>query len=345
MPLLTSRETLETMRALLLLVLVLTACTTQPNAATSPTPSPTASPTATPTQTPTSSPTPSPAPIPLPTIAQLSAPSGTVVWAFVGGTRLFRSSDRGDTWVERSTPPTLASTEFAFADDRNGLLLSTGAATSDCLTQTVLIGKTVDGAATWQRVEATGIADAMCKQGLVSVDSTHALLTAWSQNNRPVIYRTADAGQSWQASAALPDPPGFTTGAGVVLVPGRPRAFGSVVLLVAADNRQQGKYVFRSTDNGATWSFASKIPSFEGGVAFVTQSRWLELTAPGQSQETTDAGTSWHTATSDYSQAAPIAPDIVFGDAQVGYATVRGSIQKTVDGGAHWTTIKTPGTV
>jgi photosystem II stability/assembly factor-like uncharacterized protein len=267
------------------------------------------------------------------------------VWAFVGGTRLFRSSDRGDTWVERSTPPTLVSTEISFANDTNGLLLSTGAATSDCQTQTVLIGKTVDGAATWQRVEATGIADAMCKQGLASLDATHALFGAWNQNRAPVIYRTADGGQSWQVSAGLPDPPGFTTQGGIALVPGRPKAFGSVVLLVAADNRQQGKYVFRSTDGGATWTYAAKIPSFEGGVAFVTESRWLELSAPGQSQETTDAGASWHTTSSDYSQAAPTAPEIVFGDAQVGYATVRGSIQRTVDGGAHWITIKTPGTV
>jgi len=62
------------------------------------------------------------------------------------------------------------------------------------------------------------------------------------------------------------------------------------------------------------------------------------------SKETTDGGTTWHAFTTDYSQAAPIAPDIVFGDPLVGYATVRGAIQRTVDGGAHWTTIKTPGT-
>ncbi len=38
-------------------------------------------------------------------------------------------------------------------------------------------------------------------------------------------------------------------------------------------------------------------------------------------------------------------PFVVFGDAEVGYATVRGSIQRTVDGGAHWERIDTPGTV
>src|SRR5207253_3771547 len=105
------------MRALLLLVLVLAACTTQPNAAVSATPSPTASPTATPSQTPTSSPTPSPSPIALPSFAQLSAPSGTVVWALVAGTRLFRSSDRGDTWEERTLPSQVINPDVSFIDD------------------------------------------------------------------------------------------------------------------------------------------------------------------------------------------------------------------------------------
>src|SRR6266550_8746999 len=124
------------MRALLLLVLVLTACTTQPNAGASPTPSPTATATtAAPSPTPTASP--SPSPITLPSIAQLSAPSGTVVWALVAGTRLFRSSDRADTWVERSIPPSLGpNVEVSFADDSNGLLLSAGSAATQCQVQT-----------------------------------------------------------------------------------------------------------------------------------------------------------------------------------------------------------------
>ena len=334
------------MRALLLLVLVLAACTTQPNAAVSATPSPTASPSATASQTPTSSPTPSPSPIALPSFAQLSAPSGTVVWALVAGTRLFRSSDRGDTWVERSTPPGLVSTEASFADAMNGLLLNTGSAVGACETQTASIGKTADGAATWQRVIATGIADAMCKRGLASADATHAVFTAYGPNSGPVIYRTADGGQTWAASKPLPDPPGFTftRPGGVVILPGRPRAFGSVVFVDAQGYGEQTRYVFRSADAGATFTYVSTVPTVEGAVAYVTATRWVVIGTPGSSMETTDAGASWHAYTTDYSQAAPVTPDIVFGDASVGYATVRGAIQRTTDGGAHWTTIKTPGT-
>jgi len=262
----------------------------------------------------------------------------------VAATRLFRSSDRGDTWVERSIPPGLVSTEIAFADDTRGLLLNTGNATTDCQTQTVSLGKTVDGAASWQQVPQTGIADAMCKQGLTSADPTHAFLAASRPGTNPVIYRTADGGTSWTASAPLPTPPNIASqGPTSITITGRPRAFGSIVL-VDGGGGQQTKDVFRSTDGGATFTYASTVPTFEGAIAYVTATRWLQIAPPNSSMETTDGGTSWHAYTTDYSQAAPVTPVVVFGDAQVGYATVRGAIQRTTDGGAHWTTIKTPGT-
>jgi photosystem II stability/assembly factor-like uncharacterized protein len=234
------------------------------------------------------------------------------------------------------------STEISFADDRNGLLLSTGTATSACQTQTVLIGKTVDGAASWQRVEATGIADAMCKQGLSSADPTHAFFTTFSPNAGSLIYRTGDAGKTWTASTSLPIPRNLAShGGSFVSITERPRAFGSVVLVGGGGG--QTKVVFRSTDGGATFADASGVDP-ASAVAYVTATRWLQLAPPGQSLETTDGGATWHLYATDYTQAAPIAPDVVFGDAMVGYATVRGSIQRTTDGGAHWTTIKTPGT-
>jgi photosystem II stability/assembly factor-like uncharacterized protein len=332
------------MRALLLLVLVLTACTTQPNAATSPTPSPTASPAATPTPTPTSPPTPSPSPISLPSTAKLSAPTGNVIWALVGETRLFVSSDRGDTWQERSTPPGLTNMEIAFASDRDGLILNVGVATTECQTQSATIWRTSDGAGSWQKVTSTGIADALCKSGLTSADVTHAFFTAAKSGGAPVVYRTADGGASWTASAPLAVPPNLASqGSTFVVLTGRPRAFGTVVLIDGGGG-QQTKDVFRSTDAGATFAYASTVPTFEGAVGYVTPTRWLQIAPPSSSRETTDGGPTWHAYTTDYSQAAPVAPTVVFGDAMVGYATVRGSIQRTTDGGAHWIAIKTPGT-
>src|SRR6266550_2064923 len=329
------------MRAIVVLALFLAACSNQPSAATSPTPTPSAtSTTAAPSPTPTASSSPSPSPISLPSIAQISSPSGTVVWALVGGTRLFRSSDRGDTWAERSLPTGLANVEVAFADDKDGLLLGAGTPATQCQTQTVTVWHTTDGAGLWQQLAPSGIADPKCKRALASADATHAFFTASNPTDPAVVYRTADGGASWRASAPLSAPAGDTT---VFAMPGRPKAFGSVVLLDASGG-QQSKDVFRSSDGGATFSFASKVPTFDGTVAYVTATRWLQIVTSTSSMETTDGGASWHAYTTDYSQAAPIAPDIVFGDASVGYATVRGAIQRTTDGGAHWTTIKTPGT-
>jgi photosystem II stability/assembly factor-like uncharacterized protein len=271
------------------------------------------------------------------------------VWALVAGQRLFRSADRGDTWVERSLPTGLANVEVAFADATlsgdllrdDGILLSPGSAATQCQTQTVTIWHTTDGAGSWQQLATTGIADAMCKQGLSSADPTHAFFVTISPTAGSLIYRTGDAGKTWTASAPVPIPPNLAShGAQFVQITGRPREFGSVVL---ADGRNgQTKDVFRSTDGGATFTYASTVEA-DGSVAYVTATRWLDI-GPSASMETTDAGASWHAFTTDYSQAAPIAPDIVFGDATVGYATVRGAIQRTTDGGAHWTTIKTPGT-
>jgi photosystem II stability/assembly factor-like uncharacterized protein len=107
---------------------------------------------------------------------------------------------------------------------------------------------------------------------------------------------------------------------------------------------QATRYVFRSADGGATFTYVSTVPGSEGAFAYVTATRWLLIAPARSSMETTDGGASWHAYTTSYSQAAPIDPEVIFGDATVGYATVRAQIQRTSDGGADWATIKTPGT-
>src|SRR2546428_801105 len=104
------------------------------------------------------------------------------------------------------------------------------------------------------------------------------------------------------------------------------------------------EYVFLSTDGGTSWARLTTAQSTGTPIVFVTTKRWLRIGAPGESVETTDAGASWHAFVTDYAQAAPDAPDVVFGDPQIGYATVRGQLKRSLDGGAHWTDVKTPGT-
>lgn len=279
-------------------------------------------------------------PLAMPTTAQLSAPSAAVLWAFVGGLELFRSVDRGDTWQQRPLPSGAGPIGgVSFIDDAHGWLLSHGSAATQCQADVVAIWRTVDAGGTWARLSSSGLAGGECKSALSFVDGMHGFLVASGPNHLPVIYRSADGGQTWSASGPLPDPPGFTSQpGGFTLTAGQVHAFGSTLLV------QAGSYVFRSTDGGATWSFLARSPMDAAWIAFVTAVRWLELIVPGQSEETTDAGATWHSYPSDYSQAAPVAPDIVFADPQVGYATVRGGLQRSLDGGLHWSGLRTPGT-
>jgi len=335
---------------LALLVGFIVACSAPPAATSSASPSPTlAAPSPTPTATVTASPTAvptsvlpvSPTPIVLPNDAQINAPSGSVVWAVVGGTRLFSSTDRGDAWQERplTTDPT-GNGQVSFVDDREGWISVVGAPATGCQAQLVTIWHTGDAGSTWQQLAGNGLGFNGCKGALRFADRSTGYLAAY----RPLlIYFTVTGGAGWAPSRPLADPPGFTTSVGAKeLVPGALRVFGAVVL--ADVMGQSTHYAYRSSDGGSTWTYASTAPNQLDAIAFVTATRWLQIGAPDASKETTDAGATWHAFVTDYQQAAPVAPAITFGDAQVGYATVRGAIQRTIDGGAHWTPIRTPGT-
>ncbi|MEK6225950.1 MAG: hypothetical protein AABM40_06570 [Chloroflexota bacterium] len=286
----------------------------------------------------------SPTPIALPTFVQLAPTSTSALWAIVAGTHLFRSVDRGDHWTEQPLPARpLVNPEIAFVDDREGWLTLNGPAATQCTFQNVLVFHTVDAGVSWQQITSSGLDD-QCKAGLVFADRTHGYISGRDANHAPVIYRTTDGGRTWTGSQPLPDPPGFTTvGAGVTLQAGAVHAIGSTLLVQAYGQigEHAHLYVFRSVDAGKSWNFVVEVTR-AGAFAFVTASRWLQIALADSSLETTDSGSSWHPFASDYSQAAGVAPLMIFASASTGYATVRGFTQRTVDGGVHWTSIGTP---
>lgn len=293
----------------------------------------------------TAAPSASRSPIPLPNSAQVAAAGNGVVWVSIAE-RLFRSTDRGQTWSERAAPPG-ANVELAFVNDVAGFALVAGPPATQCQSQSAVVVRTMDGGATWGPVPGA-IGDARCKTRVAFVDAYRGYVGAYDTAHAPVIWRTTDGGGTWKASAPLPDPPGFTTStAGTSLRPGAVADFGATLLVSAtgqAGGAQQKRYVFRSTDGGATWSFATNAPDAQNTIVFLTPLHWLQIAPANASQETTDGGLSWHAFATDYTQAAPVAPQIVFGDPKTGYATVRGGLSRTTDGGAHWTTLRTPGT-
>lgn len=349
--------------ALILTALLASACATAPSvpiatpslvpastiAAVSATPGSSANPSATPSAIPSA--VASATAIPLPSSAFVAAAGDGVVWVFVDNSRLFRSRDRGETWDERTSPPQVINGNIAFVDDRNGWVLTAGSPATGCMAQYFEVWRTTDGAATWQNEYKDAFPPSPgCKGALAFVDADHGYIAVASRDARPAVLRTSDGGRTWSRSAVLNDPPGFTFSPSVTRLDlGSAVAdFGSTLLVSAVGevSSQYTRYVYRSVDRGATWSYWRALPStITRGIVFLTPTRWLQLgLASTGSDETTDAGATWHTVPTDYQQAAGVPPQLAFGDAHTGYAIVRGSLQRTTDGGTHWTYLKTPGT-
>jgi photosystem II stability/assembly factor-like uncharacterized protein len=272
----------------------------------------------------------------------------------VNGTYLFRSTDQGATWQQRpweasypgSSP---GSAILSFVDETEGWAFYPEVPVDGC-SHAGALWHTGDAAATWQgRAAATiwpndpaGFAYDQCKNYMTFVDSRHGFIAGHDSSHQPIISRSADAGWTW-AQSTLPDPLGFTSGAGHALRVVSIRKFDTVLLAVAI-NGIDAAYVFRSTDGGATWNYVADVREGALQVAPVTQTRWLLIGNDGDGSETTDAGKSWHAFACDYRDAAGVATTFVFASPQVGYGTVRGGIQRTTDGGSHWVRLKTPGT-
>jgi photosystem II stability/assembly factor-like uncharacterized protein len=287
-----------------------------------------------------------PTPIPLPSFADVAAAGNGVVWTLVAGSHLFRSLDFGTTWQERAAPTLPQITKISFVDDRNGWTLTTGSPATGCMAQYFAVWQTTDAAQTWQKAYESEFASSRgCKSALAFVDTLHGFVTVAGRDVAPQILRSMDGGATWASSERLPDPPGFRFEPSVsTLTPGAVADFGAVLLVsaLAQASPDVRRHVYRSTDRGATWSYVVAAP-MSSDIVFLTPTRWLQI-VPNSSSETTDAGASWHAFATDYGQAAGVAPQIAFGDARTGYATVRGGIQRTTDGGVHWIGLATPGT-
>ncbi|HET7420543.1 MAG TPA: hypothetical protein VFL27_09200, partial [Candidatus Dormibacteraeota bacterium] len=277
---------------------------------------------------------------------RLSAPSTNVVWALVDGMHLYRSVDRGDHWELRPTPA-FPSRYLSFVDDQEGWLLAPGSPATQCQEQNAIVWHTVDAGASWHQTPARGLAAAQCKDGIWFADAKHGFVTASDPNHRPTVYRTSDGGATWNA-AVIQDPAYFKSQpGGFTLQVVWMKQFGSTVYLEAYGTQddpnlpRDNQFILRSVDGGASWTLVTKTGS--RSVVMVTESRWLDLSAPGRSFESVNGGQAFGQFVTDFSTDAPGATTFAFVDSQVGYAVGNGLLQRTLDGGTHWTRLTTPG--
>ena len=290
---------------------------------------------------------PSAGPVTQASTVELSAQSANVVWALVDHLHLHRSTDAGDHWQQPPMPAQLGVRPVVtFLDDHEGWLLAPGSPTTQCGQEDAAVWHTTDAGSTWQQLAVHGPAPSQCTNGIWFFDSKHGFLSAWDQNHRPTVYRTADGGNSW-AATTLQDPAYFQSApGGFTLQVDWMKQFGSTLYLEAFGSQDRpgiphdNQFVLKSTDGGASWTYVTKVPSRE--VVLVSEMRWLDFTAQGQAMESLNGGQQFHQYASDFATDSPDATQFVFAGANVGYASGSGLLQRTLDGGAHWTRLAAP---
>jgi photosystem II stability/assembly factor-like uncharacterized protein len=270
---------------------------------------------------------------------QLSAPFKGIVWALVDYHALYVSTDQGDHWQQRTLPDNPGiKPSISFLSDSWGWLLAPGSPATQCQQANAFVWRTTDGARTWHRLAAWGIADAQCKDGIYFTDAGHGYITAWDDNNHSTIYVTTDQGATWRKST-LPDNPLFVTSpGGFVLRVGWIKGFGNDFYVEASGPQHDPIYprdfIYTSNDGGETWNWKQKLAS--PYTYMVTELRWLQL-APSI-DESVNGGQAFGPYQTDLKVTPPFRASFV--NADHGYVVAGSAIQRTVDGGAHWKLIK-----
>lgn len=215
------------------------------------------------------------------------------------GTGVFKSTDAGATWQNMGLADTFHIAKIVVHPTRPGTVYV--AAIGHLYTDNAERGlfKTVDGGATWQKIlfvnDRTGCMD------LAMVDTAPDTLfaamwpherKAWghvSYGRESGLYRSTDAGRSWQRlTKGLPS--GEKVGRiGVAIAPSNPK-----VVYGICDVQSDAEGVYRSDDGGDTWRKVNKDP-IRAGYDFseirVSPDNENEIYVPGQrSYHSVDGG-------------------------------------------------------
>ena len=212
--------------------------------------------------------------------------------------RVYKTDNGGKTWTLQFTNPDPRAfyDAIAFWDERTGI------AVGDPVDGRFTILRTADGGATWSRVPAASIPEALPGDGAFAASGT--CLTVYGDHDawfgtggaaRARVYRSTDQGLSWSAA----DTPVMAGNAssGVFSL-----AFADADRGVAVGGdyrleRETGDNLSITNDGGKTWAFAgsTRLRSFRSAVAYVPGSKGSRLIAvgPGGTDTSSDGGRTW----------------------------------------------------
>jgi photosystem II stability/assembly factor-like uncharacterized protein len=270
----------------------------------------------------------------------LSAVSPQVVWASGTGGTVIRTADGGKTWTALEVP---GAAEIDFrdidaVDARTAYVLSIGNGDAS------RIYKTADAGRTWtlqfRNSNPRAFFDAMAFR-----DARHGFAVSDAVDGKLIVIRTDDGGAHWRPVDGLPN---AVDGEGAFAASGSNIAIaGNHVWIATSKSR-----VFRSADNGSTWSVApAALPTSESAgifsVAFAGERRGIvvggdykaEALASDNAAITADGGATWTVVKGVGGYRSAV---VWLGESQASapiVATGPGGTDYSLDGGATWTAV------
>jgi len=218
--------------------------------------------------------------------------------------RIYQTTDAGRSWRLQfvNHDSTAFFDCFDFWDARHGV------AVSDAVARRLIVLRTEDGGAHWQRVPDEGIPPALPGEGafaasgtcLVARGAREAWIGAGGDSTGERIYHSVDGGRHWTA-AALPLITGRATGVATLAFSDAGHGLAAGGRLANAADRSDS-VVAVTDDRGASWRVVAR-PAFPGavfGLAVVPGLPGYAVAAgPGGLASTPDDGAHWTTLGAD----------------------------------------------
>ncbi len=234
----------------------------------------------------------------------LSAVSAKVVWASGSQGTILRTTDGGAHWTRLAVPAAAA------LDFRDIQAFSARLAYALAVGVNGGIYKTSDGGATWvKQYGNTTRAAGFFLDDLAFWDKNHGLALGDPRNGHFLLLRTEDGGAHW---LAVTDTPPALPGEGAFAASGTTLVTGAHGLAWFASGGRSGARLFRSPDEGRTWTVADtplSAPGWSGaGIFSLAFDKKGDLgiavggdyTRPGDRNHaaavTSDGGASWRLA-------------------------------------------------
>jgi photosystem II stability/assembly factor-like uncharacterized protein len=240
-------------------------------------------------------------------------------WAVGSKGALLETTDGGRTWAVRRAPAGDTLRDVYFRNERTGWLVcdrSIYLLKTKTEPRSYLL-KTVDGGASWSRVEVTGADVDVLLTRVAFVDDARG----WAFGEMGALYATTDGGASWSRQTL---PTKHLLLGGAFLADGQGWLVGA------------GNTILYNPDGDGWRAGSSPISTSTrfNAVAFVDERRGWAVGERGLLLVTSNGGRAWVQQESNVS--VDLA-DVKFLDERTGWAVgAQGTIIHTTDGGAHW---------